>query len=79
VTDTVRVFVNAEMMDFPAGSTVADAVRAIDQSIPEKIPRGGAFVTDGRGIDLQPSEALVNGQIIRCGVRARMRSGDADA
>ena len=79
MTDTVRVFVNAEMRDFPAGSTVADAVRAIDESIPEKIIGGAAFVTDGRGIDLEPSQALVNGLIIRCGVRARTRSGDADA
>jgi hypothetical protein len=79
VTDTVRVFVNAEMMDFPAGSTVADAVRAIEQSIPDKVNDGAAFITDGRGIDLNPSEILVSGLIIRCGVRARTRSADADA
>jgi hypothetical protein len=79
VTDTIRVFVNAEMMDFPAGSTVTDAVRAIDRSMLEKIADGGAFVTDGRGIDLEPSQTLVNGLIIRCGVRAGMRSADADA
>jgi hypothetical protein len=79
VTDTVRVFVNAEMMDFPAGSTVADAVRAIDRSILDKTADGAAFITDGRGIDLEPSETMVNGAIIRCGIRARTRSADADA
>jgi hypothetical protein len=78
VTDKVRVFVNAKMMEFPAGSTVADAVRAIGQSIPDKMNDSAAFITDGRGIDLNPSETLVNGLIIRCGVRARTRSADAD-
>jgi hypothetical protein len=78
VSDTVRVFVNTDVVDLPVGATVADAVRAIDQSILDRITDGGAFITDGRGIALEPSAPLVSGAIIRLGVRARKRSTDAD-
>ena len=79
MSDTVRVFVNTDVVDLPAGATVADAVRAIDQSILDRIADGVAFVTDGRGIALEPSAPLASGAIIRLGVRAGTRSGDADA
>ena len=78
MSDTLRVFVNAEMIDLPAGATVADAIRTIDQSILEKIADGAAFVTDGRGIALRPSDPLASGAIIRLGIRASTRSADAD-
>ena len=40
---------------------------------------GAAYVTDGRGIEIDPSTPLMSGAILRVVVRARARSADADA
>jgi hypothetical protein len=79
VSDAVRVFVNAAAVDLPVGANVADAVRATDPSLVDKITGGAAFVTDGRGIEIDPSTPLVSGAILRVVVRARAQSTDADA
>ena len=75
----IRVFVNAGAVDLPAGAVVADAVRAADSSLLDKIAGGTAYVTDGRGIEIDPSTPLESGAILRVVVRARARSADADA
>jgi hypothetical protein len=75
----IRVFVNADAVDLPAGAVVADAVRAADSSLLDKIAGGTAYVTDGRGIEIDPSTPLESGAILRVVVRARARSADADA
>jgi hypothetical protein len=75
----IRVFVNAVAVDLPAGAVVADAVRAADSSLLDKIAGGTAYVTDGRGIEIDPSTPLESGAILRVVVRARARSVDADA
>ena len=75
----IRVFVNAGAVDLPSGAVVADAVRAADSSLLDKIAEGMAYVTDGRGIEIDPSTLLMNGAILRVVVRARARDVDADA
>ena len=75
----IRVFVNAVAVDLPAGAVVADAVRTTDSSLLDKIAGGTAYVTDGRGIEIDPSTPLESGAILRVVVRARARSADADA
>jgi hypothetical protein len=75
----IRVFVNAGAVDVPSGAVVADAVRAADSSLLDKIAGGAAYVTDGRGIEIDPSTILVSGAILRVVVRARARDADADA
>ena len=75
----IRVFVNAGAVDLPSGAVVADAVRAADASLLDKIAGGTAYVTDGRGIEIDPSTILVSGAILRVVVRARARDADADA
>jgi hypothetical protein len=75
----IRVFVNAGAVDLPTGAIVADAVRAADSSLLDKIAGGTAYVTDGRGIEIDPSTLLVSGAILRVVVRARARDADADA
>jgi hypothetical protein len=79
VNNPIRVFVNAAALDLPAGATVADAVRAADPSLAGRLATGEAYVTDGRGIDIDVSAALASGAILRVVVRARSRSADADA
>ena len=75
----IRVFVNAGAVDLPSGAVVADAVRAADSSLLDKIAGGTAYVTDGRGIEIDASTLLVSGAILRVVVRARARDADADA
>jgi hypothetical protein len=75
----MRVFVNAGAVDLPSGAVVADAVRAADSSLLDKITGGTAYVTDGRGIEIDPSTLLESGAILRVVVRARARDADADA
>jgi hypothetical protein len=79
VSDAIRVFVNAAALDLPAGAIVADALRAADPSLLDQLAGGAAYVTDGRGIEIDPSTPLVSGAILRVVVRARARSADADA
>jgi hypothetical protein len=78
VSDAVRVFVDAGAVDLPAGANVADALRAADPSLLDKISSGAAYVTDGRGIEIDPSTPLESGAILRVVVRASARSADAD-
>jgi hypothetical protein len=79
VSDAIRVFVNAGAVDLPAGAKVADAIGAADPSLLDKIASGVAYVTDGRGIEIDPTAPLTSGAILRVVVRARARSADADA
>jgi hypothetical protein len=81
MSDTIRVFVNASAVDLPAGADVAQAVRAFDATLESSIASGSAYVTDGRGIEIEPAARLTSGAILRVVVRARRgsRDGDADA
>jgi hypothetical protein len=76
VSDTIRVFVNASVMDLPAGADVAQAVRTYDPTLEAGLAAGSAYVTDGRGIELPLDSTLASGAILRVGVRAR-RGDDA--
>lgn len=78
MTDRIRVFVNGSPVDLAAGAAVADALHAFDPKLEERVAAGTAFVTDGRGIEIDPSASLSWGAILRVGVRAR-RGVDADA
>jgi hypothetical protein len=75
---TIRVFVNSGAVDLPAGAVVGDAVRLYDARLDEHLAAGAAYVTDGRGIELDVSAPLSSGSILRVVVRAR-RGVDADA
>ena len=81
MSDIIRVFVNASPVDLPAGSDVAQALRAFDATLEPRIATGTAYVTDGRGIEIEPAARLSAGAILRVVVRARRgdRDGDADA
>jgi hypothetical protein len=68
-------------VDLPAGADVAQAVRAFDATLEPRIATGAAYVTDGRGIEIEPATQLSAGAILRVVVRARRgdRNGEADA
>ncbi len=75
---TIRVFVNSGAVDLPAGAAVRDAIRRYDATLGEHLAAGAAYVTDGRGIELDVSAPLSSGSILRVVIRAR-RGVDADA
>ena len=75
---TISVFVNGGKLDLPVGTAVAEAVRMADATLEARIADGTAYVTDGRGIEVAPTDTLTSGAILRVVVRAR-RGGDADA
>jgi hypothetical protein len=78
--DTIRVFVNAGPLDLPSGADVAQAVRLFDPALARQIAGGTAYVTDGRGIEIDSTSPLMAGAILRVVVRARRsESGHADA
>jgi hypothetical protein len=79
VSNLIRVFVNAGAIDLPAGAAVLDAVRSTDPTLLDKIATGAAYVTDGRGIEIDPGTPLMSGAILRMVVRAHAGSSDADA
>ena len=78
--DTIRVFVNAGSLDLPSGADVAEAVRLFDPALERQLAGGTAYVTDGRGIEIESTARLMAGAILRVVVRARRgESGHADA
>jgi hypothetical protein len=75
---SIRVFVNSAVVELPAGTVAAEAVRRFDGQLGERLAAGEAYVTDARGIEIGPAETLASGSILRVVVRAR-RQNDADA
>ena len=50
---------------------MAEAVRLFDPAFERQIASGAAYVTDGRGIEIDPASPLAGGAILRVVVRAR--------
>ena len=67
----MRVFVNGRPVALAPGAVALDAVTAFDASLVERVRRGGAHLTDGRGVQLPVDAALSSGSIIRIVVSAR--------
>ncbi len=80
MSDTIRVFVNAGVVDLSPGADVRAAVRAFDPALEAQIAGGAAYVTDGRGIEVSCESPVAGGAILRIVVRARRsQAADADA
>jgi hypothetical protein len=75
MTRTIRVFVNAGAVDLPADADAAAAVRAFDPALEASLATGAAYLTDGRGIEIDPASRLASGAILRVVVRARRERG----
>lgn len=78
-TDTVLAFVNERPVQAPRAGAAADAVRAFDPALAERLAAGQAYLTDGRGIRIEPAAPVSPGDIIRVVVSARRQEPDADA
>jgi len=76
----LRVFVDAHPVDVAPGSVAREAVAARDPAVLARLDDGTAYLTDGRGIRLDPAAPLGAGAILRVVKRARRGTeSDADA
>jgi hypothetical protein len=80
VTDTIllTVFVNERPVRVPVSSDALGAVRALDPALAAAVTAGRGYLTDGRGIRLEPGAPLVAGAILRAIVSARQPQGTDD-
>jgi hypothetical protein len=79
VSDAICVFVNERPVEVGPGSTVLRAVRLFDAALGERVARGEAIVTDGRGIAVPPDVLLSHGAILRVTAAGDTGAGDAHA
>jgi len=79
VSDAICVFVNERPVEVGPGSTVLRAVRLFDAALGERVARGEAIVTDGRGIAVPPDVLLTHGAILRVTAAGDTGPGDAHA
>ena len=77
--DTIRVFIDETPLTIPAGSTVREAVTIHDAALLDPLDDDRAYVTDGRGIRLEPDALLHGGSILRVVVSRRRVSGEHHA
>ena len=65
MTGTIRVYVNAQAIDLPRGSTVQDALREWNAEEAEAVTRGERAVTDSRGLPASLADGIAPGSILR--------------
>ena len=69
--ETIRIFINGAPLTVPRGSTGREAVALADQALLESLNGGRAYLTDGRGVRLDPGVTLAGGSILRVVVSRR--------
>lgn len=79
MTEPILVFVNDRGIRVPAGTSAAGAIAEYDAALAEGIRAGAAYLTDGRGIRLEPDSLVFAGAIIRVVSSARQVRDEADA
>jgi hypothetical protein len=78
-THTILAFVNERPVLVPPGACAADAVRAFDPALADRMEGDQGYLTDGRGIRIEPGAVVTPGDIIRAVVSARRGEPNADA
>lgn len=76
-TRTIRVYVNAQPVDVPPGSTALAAVRVSSAALADAVVAGVQAIADSRGLPIADDSPIHGGAIYRL-IRARP-SGDAPA
>lgn len=78
---SLTIFVNERVLQLPEGADVLAAVRLFDPALEACLEAGSAYVTDGRGLRVEPGTALAGGAILRVVVSGRRApmGHDADA
>ena len=65
MTASVRVYINAQAIDLPRGSTVEDALREWSADEAVAVARGERVVTDSRGLPASLADVVGPGSILR--------------
>ena len=73
----IPVFINDRLVSVEPGGTAAAAVTVADPPLGRAVLEGRAYLTDGRGIRLEPDVPVGPGTIIRVIVSARQAPLDA--
>ena len=71
---TLRVFVNERAVEIPDDSDARAAVHRHDPQLGEQLDAGKAYLTDGRGLPVEPGMRLAAGSILRVVRTARRPS-----
>ena len=74
---SVRVFVNERPVEVTRGAAVRDAVAALDPGLAALLASEAAYVTDARGLPVDPASPVGAGSILRS-VSRRAPEPDAD-
>ena len=74
----LRVFVDAYPVDVAPGAVARDAVAVRDPAVLARLDDGTAYLTDARGIRLDPATPLGAGAILRV-VKSARRGAESDA
>lgn len=62
---SVRVYVNAQVVEVPPGSTVKDVLQVWNRDEANAVTRGERKVTDSRGLPARLTDAVAPGSILR--------------
>ncbi len=65
MSGSIRVYVNAQAIDLPRGSTVEDALREWNADEAGAVARGERTVTDSRGLPTSLADGVAPGSILR--------------
>ena len=79
MSDPIPVFVNGQCVRIAPGQAVGSAVALHDARLAAQLASGAAYITDGRGIRLEPDAPAHAGAILRVIVTARREPDEADA
>ena len=79
MTEALLVFVGGRAVSVAPGATALAAVAASDPALAERLQEGRAYLTDGRGIRLEPGAPVYQGAILRVVVSDRALPDEADA
>ncbi|HEV8600328.1 MAG TPA: hypothetical protein VGQ69_13280 [Gemmatimonadales bacterium] len=71
MTEPIRVFIDDHPVSVSPGTTSLAAVARFNPSLVERIQSGSAYLTDGRGIRMDPLSPVFAGAILRVVVSAR--------
>jgi hypothetical protein len=77
--DPTIVFINANRVETPPGSTALDAVRRWDAAEAERIAAGERQLSDARGLPIDASSSVYGGAIYRVIGAKRDRTAAAPA
>jgi hypothetical protein len=75
MSDTVRVYVNAQPIDVAASATALEAIEGWDETAAAAVRNGERMITDSRGIVMANDSPMHNGAILRI-VRVRQTADE---